>query len=395
MEGPQELAFDSAGYLYVGHGRDSSGLSIYRIPPGGGTAEEYGGGAFVDPDGLDVDSADTVWVASGLTPEVEDGEVMRVAPNGQVSLAGSDYLANPTALEIDRIGRFGPVGTLLVGDRGNSANARIVAVSPTGAHLVVLDGGHVSIRDLCFDEEGTVWFISARGGDVDGELYKWPVGGVPTQVVVTGATGDVLGLCYDSHRRTLVLGLRDERRVVRLSSGGQVVEQLARDIDPRSFAVDAVGNVYVSDVARDVIWQILPAVVHVDDDNTTGVEDGTERYPYNSIQEGVDAVADGGAVKVARGTYRENLTIAGKSMTIRGGYLGGRYPGTGDFGEASRDPDPSTNQTVIEGGGSATQIACQDDDARGSVLTSFKLINGGAIFRGGLVLKGVVATSSQ
>ena len=50
---------------------------------------------------------------------------------------------------------------------------------------------------------------------------------------------------------------------------------------------------------------------------------------------------DGGTVKVARGTHTGNVTINGKQVTIQGGYVGrGVYPGTGDFSDATRNPDP-------------------------------------------------------
>jgi hypothetical protein len=133
------------------------------------------------------------------------------------------------------------------------------------------------------------------------------------------------------------------------------------------------------------------ATVHVDDDNATGVEDGTETHPFNTIQEGVNAVAAGGTVKVARGTYRESIVIDAKQVSIRGGYVGGTYPGTGDFADAGRDPNPETNNTLIDGGGAAVAITCQGTGARGSALSAFKVRNRGAVFRGGLVLHRVAA----
>jgi len=132
-------------------------------------------------------------------------------------------------------------------------------------------------------------------------------------------------------------------------------------------------------------------LAHVDDSNTTGTEDGTPWNPFHAIQDGVDTVDDGGMVKVARGAYRQSLTISGRCVTIQGGYAGGTYPGTGNFSDASRDPDPSTNQTVLDGNGAGIEVLCQGSGARGSVLTGFKICRGGANFRGGIVLRRVIA----
>ena len=49
--------------------------------------------------------------------------------------------------------------------------------------------------------------------------------------------------------------------------------------------------------------------IFVDVANTTGVEDGSEAHPFNTIQEGIDAAIDGGFVGVAAGTYVESVTL--------------------------------------------------------------------------------------
>ena len=60
----------------------------------------------------------------------------------------------------------------------------------------------------------------------------------------------------------------------------------------------------------------VPAT-HVDDDNTTGIEDGTLEHPFNTIQEGVDAVVEGGTVRVASGYYPERISAI-KSLSLTG-----------------------------------------------------------------------------
>jgi pectin methylesterase-like acyl-CoA thioesterase len=121
------------------------------------------------------------------------------------------------------------------------------------------------------------------------------------------------------------------------------------------------------------------------------VEDGTAEHPFRTIQQAIDAAGLRGIVKVARGVYQESLLIHGKRLEVKGGYVGGTYPGTGDFSDATRDPDPATNHTEFDGAGSATQVTCQNVAARGSTLDGLTFRNGGAIFRGGLVLKRVIA----
>ena len=133
-----------------------------------------------------------------------------------------------------------------------------------------------------------------------------------------------------------------------------------------------------------------PLTVRVDDDNKTGIEDGSAEHPFDTIQEGLNAVRDGGTVKVARGTYTENLTITGKTVTILGGYIGGTDYATaaGDFDDANRAPDPSTNNTWIDGDG--IPIKCQGGGT-GSLLSGFTLRSNGAIFRGSIRLQHVIA----
>lgn len=53
------------------------------------------------------------------------------------------------------------------------------------------------------------------------------------------------------------------------------------------------------------------------DDDAVGFEDGSKDFPFNTIQEGVDAAADGDEVKVEPGMYMESVTIT-KSIKLKG-----------------------------------------------------------------------------
>ncbi|OGD36667.1 hypothetical protein A2V94_00150 [Candidatus Atribacteria bacterium RBG_16_35_8] len=57
--------------------------------------------------------------------------------------------------------------------------------------------------------------------------------------------------------------------------------------------------------------------IYVDIGNISGIEDGTQTHPFNSITEGIEAVASGKSVIVAAGTYNEQLII-NKSIALQG-----------------------------------------------------------------------------
>ncbi|GAH23743.1 unnamed protein product, partial [marine sediment metagenome] len=56
---------------------------------------------------------------------------------------------------------------------------------------------------------------------------------------------------------------------------------------------------------------------YVDIGNTSGIENGTETHPFDSITEGIEAVTSGKSVIVAAGIYNEQLII-NKGITLQG-----------------------------------------------------------------------------
>lgn len=57
--------------------------------------------------------------------------------------------------------------------------------------------------------------------------------------------------------------------------------------------------------------------IYVDEANVSGIEDGTETHPFDTITEGIEAVTSGKSVKVVVGTYNEQLII-NKGITLQG-----------------------------------------------------------------------------
>jgi parallel beta-helix repeat protein len=59
------------------------------------------------------------------------------------------------------------------------------------------------------------------------------------------------------------------------------------------------------------------SAIYVDDSNISGPWDGTDNFPYKTIQEGIAAASSGDTIIVRSGTYNENVVIT-KNLTIVG-----------------------------------------------------------------------------
>jgi hypothetical protein len=95
------------------------------------------------------------------------------------------------------------------------------------------------------------------------------------------------------------------------------------------------------------------SIIYVDDNNVSGIEDGTETYPFNTVQEGVDFAGSGDTVRVLEGYYAENISLS-KGISL-----------IGDGSEA----------TIIDGiGQNLPVISCSGFD--GGLIQGFRMING-------------------
>ena len=96
---------------------------------------------------------------------------------------------------------------------------------------------------------------------------------------------------------------------------------------------------------------------------------------FSTIQAAINSAASGDTIRVAAGTYRENIDFSGKTLDLLGGYA----PGFG-----SRDI--RKHETVIDGGSAGSVVTFGNRETFKTRLEGFTIINGSATDGGGIII---------
>ncbi len=130
-----------------------------------------------------------------------------------------------------------------------------------------------------------------------------------------------------------------------------------------------------SETRVDYIWVTAPPyngpVWHI---STTGSDDlgnGTEQYPFATIQHGIDSAADTDTVLVQPGTYLENINYNGNLITVASLYL------------TTGDP-VYISSTIIDGSGSGSIVTFANGEDSTTVFSGFTVTNGAGGYGGGI-----------
>jgi hypothetical protein len=120
---------------------------------------------------------------------------------------------------------------------------------------------------------------------------------------------------------------------------------------------------------------VIVANLFVDDDNTTGVEDGSPQSPYNNVQDAIAAAVNGQTIAVAAGVYTENVRVQDKTLHLYGGYLGGS---SADYASGSggnfNQRNIAANTTHLQGDGTDSTVTLLN--AGSSILDGFRITGG-------------------
>jgi sugar lactone lactonase YvrE len=341
---PESIATDPSGNVYV---VDTGNNRVQKFSPNGAFITKWGGagsadGQFNYPGGIAVSPDDNVYVADTGNHRIQefssDGTFVRKW--GEYG-TGAGQFRYPFGLAADpntgnvyvsdgfnRIQVFTPTGAFTgvwIGSNG-SAHGEFAGIMDAAAdrdrNLYIADVGNSRVEKFSLDGRYQATFGNARFGP-NGRVDIGPLGDVfmagTSAIQEFNAAGEFLGT------------------LTRLGSGdGQV--NGSTDV-----ATDSAGTLFVADVSNNRIEKFvvrdprppdpvfLPTVV-VDNHDTAidgdgcGGGDGPAADPCNSLQAGLDVVAEGGTVQVKGSdsaydpafAYKKGVSIVGPFEGVPG-----------------------------------------------------------------------------
>jgi sugar lactone lactonase YvrE len=234
LNGPSGLAFDAAGSLYIA---EWSGHRVRRVDTGGivttvagstaGTSGSSGDGGPASlallngPEGLAVDSSGNIYIGDGLNNRVRKilfstGIITTVAGTGTAGYSGDSGQATlaqlrwPTGVAVD------PSGVLYISEY---SNARVRRVATTGIISTVAGGGASNPGDGLLATDASLWAPAGIALDTTGNLYLAEMG--PHRVrKITNPSNPAFGLSVSPSSQTVNAGLPASYTVTITAGGG-------------------------------------------------------------------------------------------------------------------------------------------------------------------------------
>ena len=237
---PHGMAADAAGNWYVA---DTANNRIRKVQPGGnlftiagnGNASYFGDGgpaiqsSVNQPQGVALDAAGNVYIADTLNHAVRkvtpDGAINTLAGTGNPGYSGDGGPASKARLSLPSAVAVDANGNVYVADTGNNQVRRI---DPLGTITTVDTGGALSApRGVAVDRAGNV-YIADTGNH---RVRRVAAGAPATTIAGNGAC------CYSG-------------------DGALALDSMWNQ--PWAVAVDAGGNVYVTDPANNAVRMLSP-----------------------------------------------------------------------------------------------------------------------------------------
>ena len=295
FNGPQGIALDPAGNLYIA---DSRNGVVRKIAPDH-TIATVPGTSLTLPRGVASDSAGNIYVSDSLDNRVKrigtDGSVVTVAGNGSAGFAGdggpaaSAQLNSPAGLAVDR------AGNLYIADFANNRirkvtiDGNIATIADNGTQTYSGDNAAATLAGLngplgvAVDAAGNV-YIADTNNHVIREITSNAVihtvagtgvpgfagdGGPPTAAQIAAPSAialDAAGNLYVSDASMRIRKIFPASVITTIAGNGASgyfgdggIATLAAFNGPSGIALDPAGNLYVADTANNAVRLLQPS----------------------------------------------------------------------------------------------------------------------------------------
>lgn len=124
----------------------------------------------------------------------------------------------------------------------------------------------------------------------------------------------------------------------------------------------AFTSVLTALIALSTLTTASAADIYVDTGSAAATESGTKAAPYKTVQAAIDAAKNKDTLRVAAGTYTENLRVDTKDLVLEGGYSA-----------ADWSRDIAKNTTTLQGAGGEAVVTLLNADA---TVEGFRITGG-------------------
>jgi len=293
----------------------------------------------IKPEGMDINSENGLISWTPTNNQVGTHQIIVEISDGKQSITQSFEIEVSNINNSPQIFSYFPTNLNFEINEGNSVKFEVQAydidLNTTLNYQWLLNGKKVSSFTVSGNDSKSSWIYSAGYGDYDQKIVKvlvsdgelkdymqWKVAindiSPPTQPTLntitspTNISPQILSGTKESNTSIWINGTE----VVPLNSSNDWFYSYNLSGGTNNISItscDAAGN-ESSPVATTIEYD---PNIYVNAANASGIEDGTQTHPFNSIIEGIDAVISGKSVIVAAGTYNEQLII-NKSITLQG-----------------------------------------------------------------------------
>jgi len=232
---PTALAFDSSGNLFAA---DHSAEKIFKFTPDGRRSVFVSGVRLSDGNGLAFDAANNLFVLSPSGKYHVGGTILKFSPDGTQSTFATG-VGLPYSLAID------PSGNLFVSDWDTGS---IYKLTPKGEKSTFATT-EIAAKILACDQAGNLF----AGVPLKHSIFKYEPGGVrsdfATGIIVSALAIDKAGNVYVGDTGNTIFKFR---------STGAKSDFAKVTTSPRSFALDASGNLFAVESFSGAISKFAP-----------------------------------------------------------------------------------------------------------------------------------------